>query len=307
MNDSLVTILGGGGFLGRYVAQALFAQGVRVRVACRNPARAMHIKPLANLGTWQLVAADVRKPSTVMRAVQDADAVVNLVGSFSDMDAVQNRGADTVARACADADVDALVHISAIGADARSQAEYGRSKAGGEAAVRAAFPDATILRPSVVFGREDQFINRFAGLIRRLPIVPVIGAGTRFQPVFVGDVAKAVVAALSGARGETLDLGGPEILTMLELNRRIAAMIGTDRTFIEVPDFAARLLAKSTGWLPGAPITTDQVKMLAGDNIVTGTDGLAAFGIVPTPLDAVVQDWLDIYRKHGRFGQRVAA
>lgn len=302
MKDRLVTVFGGGGFVGRYVAQALFAQGARVRVACRNPARAMHIKPLANLGTWQLVAADVRKPDSVARAVKDADAVVNLVGSFADMNAVQNVGAGNVARAAMEAGARALVHISAIGADVRGEAEYGLSKAAGEEAVRSAFPEATILRPSIIFGREDQFINRFAGLIRMLPVVPVIGASARFQPVFVGDVAKAVAASLGNSRGETLELGGPEILSMIELNRWIAKAIGRDPAFIEVPGFAAGLLAK----LPGGPITTDQLKMLARDNVVTGTDGLAAFGIVPTPLDAVAHDWLDIYRKHGRFARATA-
>jgi uncharacterized protein YbjT (DUF2867 family) len=307
MQGRLVTIFGGGGFLGRYVAQAVLAQGARVRIACRNPAGAMHIKPLGNLGQVQLVAADVRKPASVARAVADADAVVNLVGSFENMDAVQHVGAGNVASGAAAAGAGTLVHISAIGADPSSEAEYGRSKAAGEAAVRAAFPNATILRPSIVFGREDQFINRFAGLIRMLPVVPVIGGDTKFQPVFVGDVAKAVAAALAGKGGETLELGGPEILTMLELNRWIAHAIGRDPVFASVPDFAAELLAKTTGWLPGAPITVDQFKMLGSDNVVTGKDGLTALGIVPTPLDAVAEDWLDIYRKHGRFGQASSA
>jgi uncharacterized protein YbjT (DUF2867 family) len=307
MQGRLVTIFGGGGFLGRYVAQAVLAQGARVRIACRNPAGAMHIKPLGNLGQVQLIAADVRKPASVARAVADADAVINLVGSFDNMDAVQHIGAGNVANAAEAAGVGSLVHISAIGADAQSEAEYGRSKAAGEAAVRAAFPSATILRPSIVFGREDQFINRFAGLIRMLPVVPVIGADTKFQPVFVGDVAKAIAAALVGKGGETLELGGPEMLTMLELNRWIAKAIGREPVFAPVPDLAAGLLAKTTGWLPGAPITMDQFRMLGSDNVVTGNDGLAAFGIAPTSLDAVAEDWLDIYRKHGRFGQAAAA
>jgi uncharacterized protein YbjT (DUF2867 family) len=307
MQGKLVTIFGGGGFLGRYVAQAVLAQGARVRIACRNPAGAMHIKPLGNLGQVQLIAADVGKPVSVARAVADADAVINLVGSFDNMDAVQHIGAGNVAGAAVAAGVGALVHISAIGADAQSEAEYGRSKAAGESAVRAAFPSATILRPSIVFGREDQFINRFAGLIRMLPVVPVIGADTKFQPVFVGDVAKVVAAALGDEGGDTFELGGPEVLTMLELNRWIANAIGRDPVFAPVPDFAAELLAKTTGWLPGAPITMDQFKMLGSDNVVSGKDGLAAFGIVPTPLDTVAEDWLDIYRKHGRFGQASAA
>jgi uncharacterized protein YbjT (DUF2867 family) len=265
------------------------------------------VNPLGNLGQVHLMAADVRKPATLARAVADSDTVVNLVGSFENMDAVQHIGAANVARAAAAAGARRLIHISAIGADVSSDSEYGRSKGKGEAAVREAFPGATIFRPSIVFGREDQFINRFAGLIRMLPVVPVIGANTKFQPVFVGDVAKAVAAGLDAAEGETLELGGPQILSMLELNRWIAQAIGRDPAFIEVPDTAAALLARLTGWLPGAPITSDQLKMLARDNVVTGTDGLAALGIVPTPLDAVAHDWLTLYRKHGRFGTRVAA
>ena len=302
MQGKLITIFGGGGFLGRYVAQTLLGQGARVRVACRNANSAIHIKPLGNLGQVQLMEADVRKPASVARAVMDADAVVNLVGSFADMNAVQNIGAGIVARAAAEAGVEALVHISAIGADAHSNAEYGQSKAGGEEAVHAAFPSAVILRPSIVFGREDQFINRFAGLIRMLPVVPVIGAAARFQPVFVGDVAKAVAAALAHQGGRVLELGGPEIFSMMELNRWIAKAIGRAPVFVEVPDIAAKMLARGTGWMPGAPITEDQYKMLGSDNVVTGTDGLAAYGIVPTPIDVIAADWLDIYRKHGRFG-----
>jgi uncharacterized protein YbjT (DUF2867 family) len=293
MQGKLITVFGGGGFLGRYVAQALLHQGARLRIACRNANSANHIKPLGNLGQVQLMEADIRKPASVKRAVMDADAVVNLVGSFADMDAVQNIGAGIVAQAAADA---------AIGADAHSDAQYGQSKASGEAAVHAAFSSAVILRPSIVFGREDQFINRFAGLIRMLPVVPVIGAATKFQPVFVGDIAKAVAAALVHQDGRVLELGGPEIFSMMELNRWIAKAIGRDPLFIEVPDIAAQMLAKGTGWMPGAPITDDQFKMLGRDNVVTGIDGLAAYGIVPTPLDVIAADWLHIYRKHGRFG-----
>lgn len=307
MQGKLVTIFGGSGFLGRYVAEALLAEGARIRVAVRNPGSALFIKPLGNLGQVQLLATDIRKPESVARAVQDADAVVNLVGSFQDMEEIQNTGAANVATAAAAAGANALVHISAIGADIKSEAVYARSKGAGEVAVRQAFPNATILRPSIVFGREDQFINRFAGLIRILPIVPVIGADTKFQPVFVGDVSKAVAAALGTRTGETLELGGPDILSMLELNRWIAKAIGRDRLFVEVPDLAAKILAQTTGWLPGAPITSDQVKMLAHDNVVSGQDGLATLGIVPTPLDAVAHDWLNIYRKHGRFGARATA
>lgn len=303
LNNKMVTVFGGGGFVGRYVVQALCAAGARVRVAVRNTRVAQHVKPLGNLGQVSLCACDVTKPGTVANALAGADMAVNLVGSFADMDAVQRVGAAHVAQAAAKAGVAALVHISAIGADEASDAVYGRSKGAGEAAVRAAFPGATILRPSIIFGREDAFINRFAALIRMLPVVPVIGAETRFQPVFVGDVAKAVVAALQGAGGETLELGGPQVLSMLQLNQWIAKATGrANKMFVPVPDVAAKALAIGTGWLPAAPITHDQFKMLARDNVVTGTDGLAALNIVPTPLDAVAHDWLNIYRKQGRFG-----
>jgi uncharacterized protein YbjT (DUF2867 family) len=307
LNGKLVTVFGGGGFVGRYVVQALCGAGARVRVAVRNTRVAGPVKTLGNLGQVSVAACDVTKPATVANALAGADMAVNLVGSFDNMDAVQRAGAANVAQAAAQANsgagLAALVHISAIGADVNSDAVYGRSKGAGEAAVRAAFPTAIILRPSIVFGREDAFINRFAGLIRMLPVVPVIGSATKFQPVFVGDVAKAVVAALqSKGGGETLELGGPQVLSMLQLNEWIARATGrSGKLFVPVPDFAAKAMATGTGWLPGAPITSDQFKMLGRDNVVSGVDGLAAYGVTPTPLDAVAEGWLDIYRKHGRF------
>jgi uncharacterized protein YbjT (DUF2867 family) len=309
LNGKLVTVLGGTGFLGRYVVPALLAQGARVRACGQSETSGRHLKPLGNLGQIQIIAADVRRPASLTRALAGADMVVNLVGSFDNLNAVQHLGAANVAAAAKAAGCSALVHVSAIGADTDSAAEYGRSKAAGEAAVLAAFPAAVILRPSIVFGREDAFINRFSALIRMLPIVPVIGAGTRFQPVFVGDVARAVVAALGNAAlaGQTLELGGPQVMTMCALNEWIAAAIGRDPAFVDVPDFAAYAMARSTGWMPGAPITLDQFRMLGSDNVVSeGRDGLAMMAIAPTPLDAVAHDWLAIYRKHGRFAVRAS-
>ena len=303
LNGKLVTVFGGGGFVGRYVVQALCAAGARVRVAVRDTRGAVIVKPLGNLGQVSLCACDITKPGTVANALAGADMAVNLVGSFDNLDAIQRVGAANVAQAAAKAGVSALVHMSAIGADANSAAEYGRSKAGGEAAVRAAFPNATILRPSIIFGREDAFINRFAGLIRMLPVVPVIGADTKFQPVFVGDVAKAVVSALQGPGGQTLELGGPQIFSMLQLNDWIAKATGREKLFVPVPDVAAKLLT----FIPGGPISGDQLKMLARDNVVAGANGLEALGIVPTPIDAVAHDWMSLYRKHGRFGGAAAA
>ncbi len=304
LSNKLITVFGGSGFLGRYVAQALLQRGARLRVAGRSATSGQHIKPLGNLGQVQLIAADVGKPASLARALDGVDMAVNLVGSFDNMNAVQNIGAANVAKAAKAAGCTALVHISAIGGDADSPAEYGQSKAAGEAAVRAAFPDAVILRPSIVFGREDQFINRFAGLIRMLPIIPVIGAATKFQPVFVGDVAAAVARALSDKvlSGNTFDLGGPQIFTMRALNEWIAAAIGKDPMFVDVPNFAAQAMAVSTGWFPGAPITLDQFRMLGTDNVVNeDRNGLAIMGIAPTSLDTAAEGWLDIYRKHGRF------
>ncbi len=309
LDGKLITVLGGSGFLGCYVAQALLARGARLRVAGRTVTSGRLIKPLGNLGQVQLIAADVERPASLARALDGADMVVNLVGSFDNVNAVQHIGAGNVAKAAKAAGCRALVHISAIGGDADSPAEYGQSKAAGEIAVRAAFPDAVILRPSIVFGREDQFINRFAGLIRMasalpIAIVPIIGAGTKFQPVFVGDVAAAVEKALSDPAfaGQTLDLGGPQVFTMRALNEWIAGAIGRDPLFIDVPDFAANAMAAATGWFPGAPITLDQFRMLGRDNVADpARDGLALMGIASTPLDAVAEGWLDIYRKHGRF------
>ncbi len=316
MQGKLITIFGGGGFVGRYVAQALLSKGARLRIAQRDPQGAMHIKPLGNLGQVQLAAADVTKPESVRRAVAGVDMVVNLVGSFDDMEAVQHAGAAHVAEAAAAAGCCGLLHMSAIGSDPESPALYGRSKAAGEKAVRDAFPQATILRPSIIFGREDQFINRFAGLIRMaaaLPgdgMVPVIGADTRFQPVFVGDVARCVAACFADPQthgGKHYELGGPQALSMLELNRWIAKTTGRDPVFVKVPDFAAKAMAFMTGWLPGAPITLDQYRMLGSDTVVAGADGLDACGLEATSLDAVAHDWLDIYRRHGRFAERVSA
>lgn len=309
MRDTLITIFGGGGFLGRHITQNLTAAGARVRIAQRDIRSAQDIKPLGNLGQTQLVSADIRKPETVARAVHGADAVINLVGILKgDFDAFHHIGAANVARAAAAAHCAALVHVSAIGADAESKSGYGRSKADGEAAVLAAFPQATILRPSIVFGREDQFVNRFAGLIAALPMVPVIGGKARFQPVHVDDVAQAVALCVSDpARfgGQTFELGGPEAVSMAELNQRIAREIGAKRSFIAMPDALSGLMAGLTGWLPGAPITRDQWAMLQTDNVVADdAQGFEAFGITPKPMAAVIGDYLVRFRKHGRFGAR---
>ncbi len=305
MTNQLITVFGGSGFLGRYVVQALLKSGARVRIAARDPRGALYLKTQGGLGQTQFVAADIRKPDTIARALAGSDAVVNLVGSFAQMDAIQHIGAANIAQAASSAGVRALVHISAIGADANSSAAYGQSKAAGEAAVRLAFPAATILRPSIIFGREDQFVNRFAGLIRMLPIVPIIRGSAKFQPVYVGDVAKAIAAALADPKmhdGKTYELGGPEVISMRGLNRWIATATGRRRAFIDLPDVVAGTMASARGWMPGAPMTKDQWLMLQSDNVVApNAKGLSALGIVPTPLESVAEGWLVQYQRHGRF------
>ncbi len=303
----LVTLFGGGGFLGRYVAQELFRRGVRVRFAERDPRKAWFLKPLGGLGQSQFVSADITKPASVVRALEGADAAINLVGILKgDFEAFHVEGARNVAEAAANAGLQALVHVSALGADPASPSAYGRSKAGGEAAILAAFPKATILRPSIVFGPEDQFVNRFARMVRMLPAVPVIRPGVKFQPVFVNDVAHAIADAVIQPElhgGKVYELAGPEVPTMAALIAEIARMIGREPNLVEVPDVVARAMARFGGWAPGAPITWDQWLMLQTDNVASaGAKGLAAFGISPTPLAAVAPEWLVQYRRHGRFG-----
>lgn len=312
LDGQLICIFGGGGFLGRYISQQLLSRGARVRIAERDPKNALRIKPLGNLGQTQFASADVTKKESVVRAVHGCDAIINLVGILDgDFDAVHVKGALNVASASAEAGCSALVQMSAIGADTGSPSRYGRSKGEAEEAVLDAFPSAIIMRPSIVFGREDQFINRFASMIRMMPIVPIIGGDTKFQPVFVGDVAQAVAAALESPTqyaGQIFELGGPEVISMGDLNRRIAKMTKRDRGFIEVPDFAAKLMATCTGFLPGAPITSDQYKMLQKDNVVANDQaGLEAFGVTPTPLASVARGWMEKYTTHGRFGARAKA
>ena len=308
LDGQLITVLGGGGFLGRYVVQKLLALGARIRIAQREPRAATFLKPLGGLGQTQFVTCDVRDAASVARAVQDSDAVINLVGAFDDMQAVQADGAGHVAAAAKAAGASALVHVSAIGADPESASAYGRSKGDGEAAVRKAFADAAILRPSILFGREDHFINRFAGMMRMTPVVPVIAPSAKFQPVYVGDVADAVVAALgSDAAGRMFELGGPQVLAMGELLRRIATATGRDPLFVDVPDFIASTLATGFGWAPFAPITKDQWLMLQRDNVVAaGAANLAELGITPTPLATVAEGWLVQYRRNGRFAELAA-
>ncbi|HEV2816417.1 MAG TPA: complex I NDUFA9 subunit family protein [Allosphingosinicella sp.] len=308
--ERLIALFGGGGFIGRYAAQALFRAGARVRIAEREPRRAFFLKPLCGLGQIQFARVDLADRAAVAAAVAGADAVVNLVGILKgDFEKVHVAGARHIAEAAAAAGVPALVHVSAIGADPESPSAYGRSKGEGELAVRAAFPAATILRPSIAFGPEDDFVNRLARLARLLPVLPVIRPAWRLQPVYVADLGKAVaLAALDPAphAGRTYELGGPQAMTMAELSAWICAETGRNRPLAPVPDPVARLVARLAGWLPGAPLTWDQWLMMSEDNVAAGP-GFEAFGIRPAPLAAVAETWLVRYRRRGRFARPSAS
>ncbi len=312
LEGQLIALVGGSGFIGTHVAQALLARGARLRVCSRHPERGYRVKTLGGLGRVQLVAVDVTKPHTLEVALTGCDAVVNLVGAFKgDLDAVQGSGAGQLAAIARAKGAKAFVHMSAIGAEASSSVAYASSKAAGEAAVLAAFPEAVVLRPSVVFGEDDAFINLFAGLIASAPVMPVFAADSRFQPVFVDDVADAVANVLAAPAlfaGRTFELGGPEAITIGDLNRRIARAAGRAPVFLELPDGVSAAFAALTGWLPGAPMSRDQWVMLRQGNVVSGTlPGLAELGVQARPLELFLDRWMVRYRKHGRFGARTKA
>jgi len=293
--EELVTIFGGAGFIGRYVTECLLRSGVRVRIASRDPRRDYFIQPLAQVGQFGFVPADIKHKGSVEHAIKGASAVINLTGTFGPaMHAVHVEGARNIAEAARKHGLAALVHISAIGADPASPSSYGRTKGEGEAAVRKAFKAATIIRPSLVFGAEDQLTNRFATMAQ-LPILPVIAASRKFQPVYVRDLAQAIATAALNPKvhgGTVAEIGGPQVLTMVELHRAILEITGQAPAIVELPDFVGSLMSRF-GWVPGAPLTRDQWLMLQHDNVVaTGAPGLDAFGIRPTPLAAVGDEWL---------------
>jgi uncharacterized protein YbjT (DUF2867 family) len=304
--EELVAVFGGDGFVGRYVCEALLKAGVRVRVACRNPRLAHFIQPLGQVGQFGFAKADVTHAASTRAAARGASAVINLVGAFRYMTAVHVDGARNVGEAAREAGAQALVHISAIGADPASEAEYGCTKGRGEDAVRKAFPAATIIRPSLVFGPEDQLTNRFAAMASGSSSLPVVTARRRFRPVYVRDLADAIAAAaLDPGRhaGKTYEIGGPQVMTFRELNEQIVMAAGLDTDVTELPDIAGSIMSRF-GWLPGAPMTRDQWLMLQRDNVpAEGSEGLEAFGIRPTPLAAVAPDWLGMY-SGSRFARR---
>lgn len=313
-NQALVTIYGGSGFLGRHVVRAIARTGARMRIAVRRPELAGHLQPLGGVGQINPVQANVRFPDSLIAAAEGADAVVNLVGILfptgkQSFKSVQDEGAHNVAVTAKAAGARSLVHVSAIGADADSPSVYGRSKAAGEAAVKAVFPEAVILRPSVVFGPEDDFFNRFAALARVSPVLPLIGGGhTKFQPVFVGDVARSVVAALTGlaAADRPYELGGPEILTMRDVMERVLDYSMRERPLVSLPFWLAKLQAAFLQWLPTPPLTVDQVRLLESDNVVSDAAikagrTLHGLGIEPVPVASVVPDYLEQFRPRGQF------
>ena len=313
---SVATVFGGSGFIGRYVVKRLAAKGFVVRVAVRDPEAALFLKPMGVVGQIVPLYAPVELEADVQRAVAGAELVVNLAGILAerrsgDFQRVHAEGAGRVARLAAAAGVARLVHVSAVGADPASPAQYGTSKAAGEQAVRAAFPAAAILRPSVVFGTEDALFNRFAVMAQLLPLVmPVICGATRFQPVYVGDVADAVMAGLmrTDAAGVTYELGGPRVLTMRELLTYVLVETGRHRRPVSIPLGLVRLKAAVLERLPGKLLTRDQLRMLERDNVVApGAPGLAELGIVPTPMELVVPGYLERYCRGGRRRSGLAA
>jgi uncharacterized protein YbjT (DUF2867 family) len=314
-NRALVTIYGGSGFIGRHVVRAIAKTGARMRIAVRRPELAGHLQPLGGVGQINAVQANVRFPDSLLAAAEGADAVINLVGILfptgkQTFRAIQDEGARHVAEAARAANAKALVHVSAIGADPDSPSVYARTKAAGEAAVREVFPDVVVLRPSVVFGPEDDFFNRFAKLARIAPALPLIGGGkTRFQPVFAGDVAKAVVAGVAGRAkaGAPYELGGPEILTLKEVMQRVLTYTMRRRMLVPLPFWLAKLQAAFLQLLPKPLLTIDQVRLLQKDTVVSEEARrerrtLEGLGVTdPVAIEAVVPDYLEQFRPRGQF------
>ena len=313
---SLATVFGGSGFVGRYAVRALARDGWRVRAAVRRPDLAGHLQPMGGVGQIAAVQANLRYPDSVAASLQDTDVAINLVGLLykngaQTFDKVHVEGARAVARAARAAGVKRLIHVSAIGADARSKGVYGQTKAAGEAAVLAEFPDAIILRPSIVFGPEDQFFNRFANLARMAPLMPLVGGKTKFQPVYVGDLAQAILAAANGkAKPTTIyEIGGPEIDTFRGLLDKTQAWAGRSKPYFPMPFWLAKLAAFATVPLPNSlrPLTVDQVRMLQNHNVVStvaNTEGrnLAGLGIdAPQTVGNVVPGYLERYQPKGQY------
>jgi NADH dehydrogenase len=304
----LVTVFGGGGFIGRHIVQRLAAAGHSIRIAGRDTERAARLCTMGGVGQITPIAASITDEASSARAVAGADIVINLVGILfesraGDFQRIQAEGAGRVARLAAAAGAKQFLHLSAIGADAASPSLYAQTKSAGEAAVLAAFPDAIILRPSVVFGPDDQFFNRFAGLAALLPFMPVVAGETRFQPVYVGDVADAAMAALRdpAASGKVFELGGPRVMSMRQVLRYILDVTGRRRPMIALPDGLVRLQARLGELLPTPPLTRDQLILLGKDNVVSPNAlGFQALGIEPKAVEAIVPGYLARFRVGGQ-------
>ena len=316
--DSLITVYGGSGFLGRHVVRALAKRHYRIRVAVRRPDLAGHLQPLGRVGQIHAVQANVRDPASVEAAARDADVLVNLVGILAEggrqrFNAVHAAGAEAVAKAAA-ANGARMIHVSAIGTDAESESGYARTKAQGEQLVMESVPGAVVFRPSIMFGPEDTFFNRFATLARLSPVLPLIGGGvSRFQPVFAGNVAAAIADAVDGRAepGTIYELGGPDTLTFKELMQFTLKTIQRSRLLLSIPFPLARPLAAIAQFLPGSPLTPDQVEMLRSDNVVSDAakrEGrtFESFGITPDSIAAIVPSYLWRFRKTGQFSSRHA-
>lgn len=303
LSGKVVTVLGGTGFFGCRLAQELLSRGARLRLASRSPEKAWRVRPLSNLGQLQFVKVDVTRPTSLAAALAGADAVVNLVGAFSgNLDELQGKGAGRIAQAAADAGAGALVHVSAIGADPQSPIAYARTKGEGEAAVLSAFPAATIVRPSILFGDDDNFVMKFGRLISQFPVLPVFGPQAKLQPLFVDDASEAVANALDmpEAQGRKFEIAGPEVITMLELNQRIAAAQCRKRAFIELPDGVSSAIAG----MPLAPISRDQWALLKAGNVADPAQpGIDQLGVSPRPLSLFLERWMVQLRKNGRFNE----
>ena len=321
-NGKLAVIFGGSGFVGRYVVRELAKRGWRVRVAVRRPHLAQFLRPMGAVGQVQLAQANIRYPASVMEALNGADAVVNLVGVLfqegkQNFDALQSAGAETIAKLAADAGIENFVQVSAIGANPESESLYARTKGEGEQAVRTAIPGATVLRPSIIFGPEDGFFNKFAEMSSFSPALPLIGGGkTKFQPVYVDDVADAVCAALANpdARGGTYELGGPRVYTFKELLQLMLSETHRKRILAPLPFSLAStvgLFGEIAGWLPFVepPLTRDQVRLLQEDNVVSDDPEigkLADLGIAPQTVESILPSYMVRYRKYGQFAERPA-
>lgn len=313
--SQLVTIYGGSGFVGRYIARRMAKQGWRVRVAVRRPNEAMFVKPYGVVGQVEPVFCNIRDDASVRAVMAGADVVVNCVGTFdaggrNNFGAVQDQGATRIARIAAEQGIARMVHLSAIGADAESDSLYSQTKAAGEAGVLAHMPDAVILRPSVVFGPEDQFFNRFAAMTRMGPVLPVIGAETQFQPVYVDDLAQAAVKGILGqAKPGIYEVGGPEKMSFRALMTLMLQVIQRRRLVVNIPFLAARIMgglfgfaSAISGGLIKGPVTSDQVRSLRVDNVVSdGAMTLADLGIAPTSIESVIPDYLWPYRPSGQY------